>query len=673
MHILNKPFLFWYNKFLGFIVQIAVLAAGRRSSSSRQALPSCEFIKKERAAARSDAARKELFLGKGKLQRLMRNWPLRSRSFMSELMFSYVAIILIFTVISLYYLNSINVFVREKVVAYNTEIIKQAGQKIEALPQAIDISSRQLIGIATNQYVFNPAARPPSVSRANFTKTVEESLRNVRRSYPVIAHIVLWSADGEIYTTGNFLNRDALLSETWMKAFLHASEDRAVIPAHHAEYLIAQGDGPLVISFLYKVKELSDIHKDAGYILVELDYKAVASIMESISTDENGLFLITDSEDRILYLDGDQHLGDGARGLTYRGYDLEALIRRESGSAQDSTVRYEIQDPGWQVIGAIPLDSIQNKFNRAAIASLIVFPITVLLSLLAALAFSKRITQPVTTLMRQFQRMGEGEFKKVTFRHENREMQALSASFNSMVENIDQLMVRVAKNEAEKTNARFIALQAQINPHFLYNTLETIRSLALRNDPESIASITKSMAAIFRYSIDTNSDITSLREEIEHVKNYARIQKFRFGSRFDVFYDIDDTLLDSQIIKLVLQPLVENAIYHGIEMKKKSSAIRIECVREGDDIVVSISDEGVGISKEKMALLTERMTNYEAASVRKSGADIGIGILNVNARLKFYYGEAYGLSIDSQLGKGTTVTVRIPYCPERITDKEQAC
>jgi two-component system sensor histidine kinase YesM len=149
---------------------------------------------------------------------------------------------------------------------------------------------------------------------------------------------------------------------------------------------------------------------------------------------------------------------------------------------------------------------------------------------------------------------------------------------------------------------------------------------------------------------------------MEHVRNYVSIQKFRFGSRFDVFYDIDDALLDSQIIKLVLQPLVENAIYHGIEMKKNASVIRIDCARDGNDIVIRIRDEGVGISEEKMALLTEGMANYEAASVRKSGADIGIGILNVNSRLKYYYGGDYGLTIQSQLDTGTTVTVRIPFC-----------
>lgn len=580
---------------------------------------------------------------------------------MSELMLSYVTLILLFTFISLYFVYSINVFVREKVVAYNTEIINQAGQMVESLSKAVIISSQQLIGIATNQHVFDRAARPSTVSKAQFTKIVEESLRNVRRSYPAIRHITLWSREGDVYTTGHFLNHDALFSEPWLKAFLDSSEDRAVIPAHRARYHIASGDGPLVISFLFKVKNLLDIRQDAGYILVDLDYEAMSGIMERIRTDEEGMFLIADGKGQILYLDGDQHLGDLAQGLTYRGYDVDALIHGERGRAQDFTVRYAIQDMDWLVVGTVPLGGIQSRFNSAAFASLAIFLISLLFSLLAAFVFSKRITRPVTTLMRQFQLVGQGEIKPVANSHENREMQVLSASFNSMVDNIDQLVKRVAKNEAEKTNARFMALQAQINPHFLYNTLETIRSLAMRNDPEGITSITKSMAAIFRYSIDTDSDTVPIRKEIEHIRNYVNIQKRRFGSRFDVRYDIQDALLGCQIIKLVLQPLVENAIYHGIEMKKESSVIEICCEREGDDIAIRISDEGAGISEETMAHLTDGIANYETASVQRSDADIGIGILNVNARLKYYYGEAYGLTIHSQLNRGTTVTVRIPY------------
>lgn len=210
--------------------------------------------------------------------------------------------------------------------------------------------------------------------------------------------------------------------------------------------------------------------------------------------------------------------------------------------------------------------------------------------------------------------------------------------------------------------ANLATLQSQINPHFLYNTLECIRGMALLVDQEDIADIAWSLSRFFRYSISGNSDIVSLQEELGNVQYYTRIQNYRFHNRFEVVIQDDISVADTMLPKLTLQPVVENAIVHGLADTTEGGVITVRAEQVNDDVLITISDNGCGMTTEK---LEELMQKIKCGKDKKGeeGHHTGIGMRNVDRRLKLHFGPEYGISIFSCQNSGTDVEIRVPYRP----------
>lgn len=217
-----------------------------------------------------------------------------------------------------------------------------------------------------------------------------------------------------------------------------------------------------------------------------------------------------------------------------------------------------------------------------------------------------------------------------------------------------------------RTQAEVYALQSQINPHFLYNTLDTIRSYALLSDAEDIAVMTESLSTLFRYSISRPGEMTTLREELENVKNYLRIQQYRFPDKVEYEEEIEDSdILNCRMPVLTIQPIVENAIHHGLEMKIGKGCIKVKAFRVDREIKLFVRDDGIGMSETVLGRLRQKLEREEeeeeVQGIRRKGKGSGIALKNVDKRLKFYYGSQYGLKIRSTLDVGTLVEINLPY------------
>ncbi len=210
--------------------------------------------------------------------------------------------------------------------------------------------------------------------------------------------------------------------------------------------------------------------------------------------------------------------------------------------------------------------------------------------------------------------------------------------------------------------ANLATLQSQINPHFLYNTLECIRGIALMENQENIANIALSLSQYFRYSISGKSDIASLQDELSNVRAYAKIQNYRFQNRFVLEIIDDESVANAMLPKLTLQPIVENAILHGLANTVSGGVVSLRVSKVGADLVIVVSDNGCGMTPDELAVLTQEIT---AGTVPKEGArsHTGIGISNVNRRLRLYFSPEYGISVYSCPNVGTDVELRIPYHP----------
>ena len=244
-----------------------------------------------------------------------------------------------------------------------------------------------------------------------------------------------------------------------------------------------------------------------------------------------------------------------------------------------------------------------------------------------------------------------GNFDIYIAEKSNNEIGELEKDFNIMIRKIKELMEQVVKEQEIKRISEIKVLQAQINPHFLYNTLDSIIWLAANNKNPEVLKMTKALSSLLRISISDGERIIRVKEEIEHVRNYLVIQKMRYREKLDFQIDADPEILQCYTIKLILQPVVENAIYHGIKNKQGIGLIKIKCFTDDTRIYFEVKDNGVGMSRER---LNEVFGHYPAA------VNTGIGISNVRNRIELCFGKEYGLKCVSRLQKGTRVLICIP-------------
>ena len=327
---------------------------------------------------------------------------------------------------------------------------------------------------------------------------------------------------------------------------------------------------------------------------------------------------------------------------------------------------------GWTLAYLIPADKVLDGIKNIWISSVFLCLVCIIIALILIIFISKNITGRVLNLIKKIKNIIDNNFIVEASITGKDEIGTLENNFIDMVHKIHNLIHEVyianlkikdtelnyQKIQTEKRKAEIISLQGQINPHYLFNTLETIRmSLVLSSDKKN-ADIVAAFAESFRLCIDNKKDIYTIREELLFIENYFTIQKYRLRDNISFKVEIPDSMLDYSIPKLILQPLVENAVYHGIEMKGDKGTVVIKAFESEGDIHIIVSDDGIGISETVLGKLINDL-NSEADSQEQSGWK-KIALRNVHARLRLIYGEAYGLKITSKLVEGTMVEINFP-------------
>ena len=288
--------------------------------------------------------------------------------------------------------------------------------------------------------------------------------------------------------------------------------------------------------------------------------------------------------------------------------------------------------------------------------------VLVLIAMLLSIFISKSITHPIQKLRDSMKRVQEGDFTAADLPvpYEN-EIGSLTQSFNVMTHKIEDLMEQNVHEQEQKRKSELKALQSQINPHFLYNTLDSIIWMAEGKKYEDVVLMTASLARLLRQSISNEDETVSIGQEIQYAKSYLTIQKMRYKDKLEFEIDVDPSVNMIPIVKLVLQPIIENAIYHGLKYKESKGMILVKGYRQGDNAVLEVKDDGVGMDEETLSHIFEKhKVNYHSN---------GVGVYNVQKRLVLYYGKDYGLHYQSKKGEGTTVTVVIPAVGEEHHEK----
>ena len=309
----------------------------------------------------------------------------------------------------------------------------------------------------------------------------------------------------------------------------------------------------------------------------------------------------------------------------------------------------------------------QTRFNRWIILYSILLPCVIGFSIAAAWIISASIYIPIKKLQDLTTTITKNDLQVLLSRENVDEITELGMSFNILTGKIRELLDSKVKEQENLKKAELKALQAQINPHFLYNTLDTIVWMSESNQPGQVIEIVKALSSFFRIALSRGKDWISIRQEIEHVRSYLLIQKIRYRDILDYEIEVDENVLDGTILKLTLQPIVENALYHGIKNKRNGGTIRVR-VRKADHnlVLLDVQDDGVGFTPFKLSQIQAAVAN-DSDEILQS--ESGFGLKNVHKRIQLYYGNQYGLSVESQYQKGTRVTVAIPLQENLEPDK----
>ena len=432
---------------------------------------------------------------------------------------------------------------------------------------------------------------------------------------------------------------DEVRSEAWYQNVIH---ERG-IPVWEA--MIENGEIRFTGSrALLNTQDLSQI---IGVVQVLAGYEQFADILQEISFGADGAACMV-ADDTVLW--GDKTELENELTAAQLHADSTDAVWQTIGGARCCILRCDVGKNGWQLIGIIPERTMLVQFDVVKSALLPALALALLLSLLLVLYNARRQSQPIRQVaeaMRHFDSDRDRRFS--TTRTD--EIGILCMSFNRMMDHIDKLLHEVQETSSKKRKAELQALQAQINPHFLYNTLDCIKSIACVDGNQDIVQLTTALSEFFRISLNRGAEILSLRRELDHVRSYCAIQKFRSSTAFELSFDVPEELLEQTVIKLILQPVVENSIVHGFRQKKSTGHIQISARAEGRYLHIWVCDDGTGADIEYLNGLLHG--EYKTAP----GKSNAYGIINVDERLRLTFDGQSGLHYEENPSGGVTAEI----------------
>lgn len=399
-----------------------------------------------------------------------------------------------------------------------------------------------------------------------------------------------------------------------------------------------------------------------GVLLVDMNYSSIEQLLEKANTDTSGEYVYLMAPDgEIIYHPKQNliHMGLYEENNTEAaGYEDTTVKENFHGEKRLVTVK-TISYTGWKLISVVPMKSFSMGMTGMRNLVVLLVALTVLTVVILNQMVSARISKPLRRLNDSVKEWEAGNMNPDIYIGGSMEVEHLGKTLRSTVAQIRQLMDDIVVEQEEKRKSELDALQSQINPHFLYNTLDSIVWMITGERYDDAVFMITQLASLFRISLSKGKTVIKIEDEVKHARNYMNIQKIRYKNSFEVDFQIEEDILDGCIVKLVLQPLLENAIYYGMEFMDGEGEIHVRGYRKDKDVYLEVEDNGLGMPEEEAA---ELLNGKERP--HKHGS--GVGLVNVHSRLKLRFGEAYGLVIHSCPDEGMMVQIHIPYIPYTV-------
>ncbi|WP_248930940.1 sensor histidine kinase [Paenibacillus hamazuiensis] len=476
-----------------------------------------------------------------------------------------------------------------------------------------------------------------------------------------LAGFYIFLGSGElIYQTAGLdpdLLKESYRSEDWVRRTV---DRRGTVYFSGAYPDHIRGERRFLYGASIMVRDLSSNRNMYSIIRSEYKFDSIEEMSRLSGLGSSSKVLLLDGDSRVLYSTGEETPGTPWR-LSAAPVLTEAQSFWLESGAQKwlvSGIRSGVAD--WSILILTPEKEVFDAAIKIRQSTWIVALTALIVTAAMSALFSSYLTKPILTLYRAVSAVKQGNLSIRAQVNRDDETGKIAVNFNSMVDEIQNLINTKYVYQLKLREAELAMLYSQINPHFLYNTLDSIRSMADYYDAEEIVQMTTSLADMFRYST-TSSEMVTVEQELRHIRDYLTIQLLRFGSKIQVKMDVAEPLMTRRIPKMTLQPLVENAIYHGLEKKKGPGLLTIRGWEEGESIGFAVEDDGEGIEPSRLERIRAALRAIEQGPAAiHDNRSMGIGLINVHARLAIKFGAGYEMRVSSAPRQGTSVTIRLP-------------
>ena len=582
--------------------------------------------------------------GKFSLKNLsIKNLSIQSSIFMYFTVTAIIAIALISLIIFQRFTNSLNATIIEE----NSGIVGQLGESVDSyLRNAMKVSDSIYYNVIKNTDISNDdIKRGMNLIYVNNDNMIDD--------------IALISGKGELIESMPALrlkdNSNVLEKDFFKKSMAESEYINFSMP--HIRDLFDRNESSYswVISLSRAVEVTDEGKATQALLLINLNYMYFEEIFSNVNLGNGGYVYLTNDRGDIIWHPKQNEIYSGRfKEDNKYAATLKDGITVENVSGKNLTLNVRtIGYTGWKLVGVTPsaalgVDGIKFRFFVLFVADLFLF----LLAMINAF-ISDKISNPIKSLDGSVREIESGNLDVEIVPSGSYEVEHLGKSIKNMLGRIKVLMSDLVAEHNAKRKSEFDTLQSQINPHFLYNTLDIIVWMIENENSDKAVSIVTALAKFFRISLSKGKNIITVKDEVEHVRNYLMIQNMRFKNRFEYSIDVDEEVLSYSSLKLMLQPLVENAIYHGMEFMDGDGEIDVKVFKEDDSLYFTITDNGLGMSED----MVEALLSKDFVPSKKGS---GIGVKNVNERIKLYFGNEYGLKVESEPDEGTKITIHLP-------------
>lgn len=401
-----------------------------------------------------------------------------------------------------------------------------------------------------------------------------------------------------------------------------------------------------------------------GFIVIDINDAVIKKFTSSFKIGQSGYFYVTDAKGNSIFSTPEM-TNLSAEGTPDQWIENALHLEQDSfvlhTSGKPNFIVYTTSPTtGWKIIGTVPLQEIVEDANDIRQLIIVSVILSILFTITLYFFITARLTRPIQILKKKMRQAANGNLEAKVKSTGQDEITDLGNSFNLMLEKIKNLLNQSLREKELIQKAELRTLQAQINPHFLYNTLDSVIWMAEAGKNDQVIKLVQAFSQFFRTSLNKGRDWISVKSEIDHIRNYLVIQQMRYSDILDYEIDIEPELLPHATLKMTLQPLVENALYHGIKNKRGKGLIRIRGQIVEYDILLIVEDNGIGMNLDRLTAIREELEQTRISENEATEQARGFGLYNVHQRIRLYFGERYGIEIESEEGVGTILTVRIP-------------